>query len=58
MVANVPPLIPPFHLKAVVEVSIMASGPTIDLRVLLERKTERSEGMESSPQDGTIVEPV
>jgi len=48
---------PPRTLNAVVEVA-MSSGGLSDLRVLLERKTDRSDGMESMPQEGTMMAPV
>ena len=55
-VAILPPLAPHKTSNALVLSSIMVSGPTSVLRVLLERYTERSEGIESMPEEGMIIE--
>lgn len=43
-------------LKDVVDWSMSVSGPASAFRVLLDRNTVRSEGIESSPQQGTIAQ--
>lgn len=54
-VAILPPLAPQRTSNALVLSSIRASGPTRVLRVLLERWTARSEGMESMPEEGMMI---
>jgi hypothetical protein len=62
-VAIEPPEIPLRKRNALVEVpgfrysSPVDDGP-MDLSVLLARYADMSEGTESKPQDGTIIEPV
>jgi hypothetical protein len=60
--AIVPPETPPRKRNALVDVprfrySLFDNGPR-DLRVLLARYADMSEGIESKPQEGTIIEPV
>lgn len=57
MVLAVPPDKPLLNLNAVVDVPALR-GVCKDLRVLFERYAERSEGTESNPHEGTIMEPV
>jgi len=58
----VPPEIPPWNRNALVDVPGFRYSPDddgpMDLRVLLARYADMSEGMESKPQAGTIIEPV
>ena len=49
---------PALNLIPVTEFSMEASGPRIDLTVLLEMYAEMSEGMESNPHEGMMMEPV
>jgi hypothetical protein len=58
-VASVPPDGgPALNLIPVKEFSMEASGPRMDLTVLLEMYAEMSEGIESNPHEGTMMEPV
>lgn len=56
IVAHVPPDKDPLILKAVIDSATSVSGPEKVLRVLLARKTMRSEGIESKPHAGTMME--
>lgn len=58
IVPSVPPDIPPLIFHAEVDVSIAVVGPTMSLRVLLARWTTTSEGIESRPDAGIIIDPV
>jgi hypothetical protein len=53
----VPPDTPPFSRCEVID-DPTSSGVGRDLRVLFERYAQTSEGIESYPQEGTIMEPV
>lgn len=57
-VPSVPPEMLPLIAQAEVDVSIAVVGPTMSLRVLLARWTTISEGTESSPDPGIIMDPV
>ena len=58
-VASVPPDgRPALNLIPVTELSIEASRPRMDLTVLFEMYAEMSDGMESNPHEGTMMEPV
>jgi hypothetical protein len=57
-VASVPPDIPPFSFIPVMDCPTETEGPTNVLIVLLERKADMSEGIESKPHEGTMIAPV